>query len=71
MARDTEALNVAPASLVTDALVDICDGRGKGMGAKSKGQKLNQVGSAGAGRQGKCPQGEVSPSVASGETDAQ
>ena len=41
--RDTKALNVAPTSLVADALVVICDGRGKGIGAESKGQRLNQV----------------------------
>ncbi len=71
VARDTEEVNVAPASLVTDALVFTCDGRGKGVGAKSKGQKLNQMGSANAGRTGKCPPRAVSSCAASEETDAQ
>ena len=69
--RDTEEVNVAPASLEADALFLTCDGRGKGVGAKSKGQKLNQMGSANAERPGKCPPRAVSSCVASEETDAQ
>ena len=69
VARDIEEVNVAPASLVADALVVTCDGRGKRVGAKSKGQKLNQMGPANAGRPGKCPQRAVSSCVASEETE--
>ena len=71
VARGIEEVNVAAASLVADALVVTCDGKGKRVGAKSKGQKLNQMGPANAGRPGKCPQRAVSSCVASEETDAQ
>ena len=70
-ARDAEALYVAPATLVADALVVKSDGRGKRMGSRSKDHQFNQMESAGARRPGKCQQREVSPFVASGETDAE
>ena len=47
------------------------DGTGKGVGAKSQGQKLNQTGSANAERPGKSLPRAVSSCVASEETDAQ
>ena len=47
MARVSEALNVAPATPVADALVVTSEG-GKGMGEKSKSQKLKQLDAAGA-----------------------
>ena len=46
-------------------------GGGKGVGAKSKGQKLNQTGSANAERSGKSLPRAVSICVASEVTDAQ
>ena len=41
VAKDTEAVNVAPVSLVADALVVTCDARGKGKEAESKSGKSN------------------------------
>ena len=71
VAKDTEAVNVAPVSLVADALVVTCDARGKGKEAESKSGKLNHERSTGVKRPGKGPQRDVSPSVASGDSDAQ
>ena len=47
VARVSEALNVAPATPLADALV-VTSEAGKGMGEKSKSQKLNQLDAAGA-----------------------
>ncbi len=47
VARLSEALNVATATPEADALVVVSEA-GKGMGEKSKGQKLNQLDAAGA-----------------------
>ena len=47
VARVSETLNVAPATPVADALVVVSEA-GKGVGEKSKGQKLNQLDAAGA-----------------------
>ena len=71
VARDFEALDVSPATSVADAVVVTSEGRGKGMGEKSKSQKFNQVDAAGARRPGKCKKRETSPFVTFGETDAQ
>ena len=71
VARDCDAPNMALATSVVDALVVTPEGRSKGMGEKSKSQKVNQVDAAGARRLGKCKKREVSPLVTLGETDAQ
>ena len=71
VARETDALKMAPATPVADALVVTHEGRGKGMGEKSKSQKLNQVDADEARRPGKCKKREASPLVTLGETDAQ
>ena len=47
VARVSEALNVAPATPVADALVVTCVG-GQGMGEKSKSQNMKQLDVAGA-----------------------
>ncbi len=47
VARVPEALNVAPATPVADALV-VTSEAGKGMGEENKSQKLNQLDAAGA-----------------------
>ena len=69
--KNFEALDVLPATSVADAVVVTSEGRGKGMGEKSKSQKFNQVDAAGARRPGKCKKRETSPFVTMGETDAQ
>ena len=54
MARDSEALSVAPATSVADALVVTPEGRSKGMGEKSNSQMVNHMDAAGVRRLGKC-----------------
>ena len=71
VARDSEALDVSPATPVADALVVTSEGTGKGMGEKSKSQKFSQVDAAGARRPDECKKRETSSSVTFGETDAQ
>ena len=71
VARETDALKMAPATPVADAFMVTHEGRGKGMGEKSKSQKLNQVDADEARRPGKCKKREASPLVTLGETDAQ
>ena len=54
VAKDTEAVNVAPVSLVADALVVTCDARGKGKEAESKSGKSNHERLTCVNRPAKC-----------------
>ena len=69
--KRTSKKKLVSVSLVADALVVTHEDGGKGMGEKSRSQKLNQVDSDAARRSGKCKKREAAPLVTMGETDAQ
>ena len=69
--KRTSKKKLVSVSLVADALVVTHEDGGKGMGEKSRSQKLNQVDSDAARRLGKSKKREAAPLVTMGETDAQ
>ena len=70
MRQESEALNVAPATQVANALV-VTSEAGKVMGEKSKSQNLNQLDAPRGSSLGEYGKREASPLVRLAETDAQ